>query len=67
MVHRCMKHRIRPEVFLSFDADMVRASGSVVCTECRLQYWRHPTVTSVLDSEGRAFLELSCDGRFLKL
>lgn len=67
MVTRCTKNRIRVEVFLSNDAEMTRASGAVVCTECNVQYWRHPTVISVLDSQGQPFLELSCDGRFLKL
>lgn len=67
MVTRCLKHRIRVEVFLSNDADMTRASGAAVCTECNVQYWRHPSVISVLDSENRPFLSLSCDGRFLKL
>lgn len=67
MVIRCMQRRVRPEVYLSCEVDMIRASGSVICTECRMPYWRHSTVTSVLDSEGRPFLELSCDGLFLKL
>jgi hypothetical protein len=67
MVSRLLRHRIRTEVFLSQEADMRRVSGEVICTECKMKYWRHPLVTSVLDQEGRPFLRLSCDGLFLKL
>ena len=67
MVTRLIRQRIRVEVYLSCDVDIVRTSGEVTCTECKMPYWRHPSVTSVLDSQGQSFLRLSCDGLFLKL
>ena len=67
MVTRLIRRRIRVEVFLSCEVEMRRTSGNSVCTECKMPLWRHPSVISVLDSQGHSFLNLSCDGLFLKL
>jgi hypothetical protein len=67
MVVRCLKNHIRVEVFLTCDMSPTRASGNMTCEECDQEYWRHPTITSALSYSGDPFLELSCDGRFLKL
>jgi len=67
MVTRCIKHKIRVGVFLSCESEIIRASGDVNCKQCGMQYWRHPDLISILDSEGHPFLKLSCDGLCLKL
>ena len=47
--------------------DILRASGDVVCEECGDTYYHHPSDMKQLDSEGRSFLQVACDGRRLKL
>ena len=49
------------------DKDIVRASGGVICEECGDTYRHHPSDMKQLDSEGRPFLRVACDGRRLKL
>lgn len=67
MVKRCRISGIRSYVYLSVTPEMIRVSGDVVCEECKFPYWKHPSVISELDWEGRSFLELSCLGQLLKL
>lgn len=47
--------------------DILRTSGDVVCEECGDTYRHHPSDMKQLDSEGRPFLRVGCDGRRLKL
>jgi len=49
------------------DTGCVRASGDVLCEECGDTYYHHPSDMKQLDSEGRPFLRVACDGTRLKL
>lgn len=67
MVRRCIKNRIRVEAYIIGESEMVRVGTYGKCPECSVEYLRHPIITSVLDWKQEPFLELACDGRFLKL
>ena len=67
MVKRARKAGIHSYVYLSVTPEMNRVDGEVICEECNFPYWKHPSVISELDWEGRSFLELSCSGKYLKL
>lgn len=47
--------------------EIVRVSGDMVCEACQLPFWKHPQDFRYLDSEGRPFLHVKCDGTRLKL
>jgi len=70
MVKKSIQARVRVSAFIhinGYTGECVRVSGNAVCDECKMEYWRHPDITSILDFNRDPFLNLACDGRFLKL
>lgn len=52
------------------EADMVRASGDVICDSCQEPYRKHPYCrghVTMMTGEPEYYLHVACDGRHLKL
>jgi hypothetical protein len=56
-----------PAVPLRHYPDFVRAGGGVVCESCGRTYYRHPLDPRYVDQDGNRFLNVTCDGRMVKL
>lgn len=47
-------------------AQMIRAGGAVVCSECGKEYFKHPFIDDCLFDD-RPYLHVICDGTIVKL
>jgi hypothetical protein len=66
MVRQSMQAGIIPAAHISTPLSIKQVSGDVICNECKLPYWKHSEVISMLSRENSPYLHLGCDGFGLK-